>query len=183
MEINNVNGSGLYGVVNGVYYCGNDRLNELNNRISERNIPSEPLQPQLSMRAVPTKYTTMPILDQRANPNTQLNQYTTFNTMTTFNPGTSAPWSGYATNINTESLLHNQFFALQKCDQSEYIPSSTSDLYNAFSSGSEQSVEQPYPNLFVPPVIYTKFNPNTCNIGNNLFDNFTRQQIKNLTKQ
>ena len=45
-----------------------------------------------------------------------------FNPANTFNPGTAnAPWSGFSTNINTESQLRNQFFALQRNDQAEYI--------------------------------------------------------------
>ena len=46
--------------------CNNDRDNELNRRLMERNIPSAPLQPQFSQRPVPTKYALLPILDRRA---------------------------------------------------------------------------------------------------------------------
>ena len=168
----------FYGVVNGVYYCGNDRVDELNDRISERNIPSEPLQAQFGLRPVSTKYAVMPILDQRAKSNVPIKQYTTYNNANTFNPGTRAPWSGFATNVNTESTLRNQFFALQKCEQSNYIPGSNSDMYNVLVTG--RNVEQPFPDLFSTPEFET-FNPNVCNTGNNFFDNFTRQQIKNIS--
>jgi len=173
----NINGDRMYGVICDFQINGNDRINELNERISKRNIPSEPLQTQFSIRPVSTKYTIMPILDQRTQSNVQLNQYSTFNVANTFNPGTSSPWSGFATNINNESTLRNQFFALQKCEQSNYIPSSNSDMYNVVVSG--RNVEQPFPRLFMTPELES-FNPNICNTGNNFFNNYTRQQIKNV---
>lgn len=37
--------------------------------------------------------------------------------------------SGYAASIQVESNLQNREFALQRCDQSVYVPSSTSSLY------------------------------------------------------
>ena len=55
----------------------------------------------------------------------------TFNPSTAFNPGNDeGPYSGYATNINVESELKNQIYALQKCSQAVYVPSSNSDLYD-----------------------------------------------------
>jgi hypothetical protein len=64
-----------------------------------------------------------------------------------FNPGNAvAPWSGYATAVNVESTLRNQFFALQKCGQSEYVPSSKSDLYNVRIDSRQ--IEQTHPLLF-----------------------------------
>jgi len=170
----------LYGVIDGVYYCGNDRVDELNNRISARNIPSSAIRPaQIHTRAVSTKYAIMPILDQRAKSNVPLQNYPTYNTATTFTPGVerNAPWSGFATNVNLESSLRNQFFALQKCEQSNYVPGSNSDMYSVTVSG--RNVEQPFPELFSTPQMES-FNPNTCNIGRNIFDNCTRQQVKDL---
>ena len=51
----------MFGVVNKLYICNQQRSRELNDRISVRNIPSAPLQPQYSMRPVLTKYSIMPI--------------------------------------------------------------------------------------------------------------------------
>ena len=56
----------MFGVVNQLYICNQQRSRELNDRITIRNVPSAPLQPQYSMRPVLTKYSIMPILDQRA---------------------------------------------------------------------------------------------------------------------
>ena len=51
----------MYGVTDGVYICNQERADELNNRISSRNIPSNGLQPQYSIRPTCTKYGYMPI--------------------------------------------------------------------------------------------------------------------------
>jgi hypothetical protein len=103
---------------------------QTNQRIYDRNIPSQPLQPYISVRPVLTKYSYFPIVDPRKELNVPLEQMPFYNSETIFNPGnTKSPWSGFATKINKESELRNQFFALQKCSQSVYVPSSNSDLY------------------------------------------------------
>ena len=57
--------SNMHGVVSGVYICNDGRLDEMNNKMYERNIPSANLQPQYSIRPTSTKYGYMQILDQR----------------------------------------------------------------------------------------------------------------------
>jgi len=168
----------VHGLIDGAYFCGIGRTQELNNRIAERNIPSGPLQPQFSTRPVSTKYALLPILDRRPKSNVPIKSYPTYNSEITFNPGSAfAPWSGFATNINEESKLRNQFFALQKCEQSQYVPSSKSDMYQVQVTGRQ--VNQPFPDLFTEPTL-GEFNPNSCNVGGNLFANCTRQQLKNV---
>jgi len=175
MNTNTVNK--MYGVVNGYFRCNNDRVDDLNNRISERNIPSKSLQPQYSIRPVATKYGYMQVLDQYKKPTIPLNNYKSYSPSTTFNPGNAqAPWSGFSNNINTESTLRNQFFALQKCEQSEFVPQSNSDLYK--TTVDYKPVEQTHPLLFNKPE-FAPFNPNKLDVGNNLFNNFTRYDIKN----
>ena len=61
------NSGKMYGVVNGVYQCQQERTTQLDERIYDRLWPSAPLQPQYSMRPVSTKYSLMPIVDQRVN--------------------------------------------------------------------------------------------------------------------
>lgn len=172
--------SQMYGVTDGVYYCHLDRASELNERIAGRNVPSNPLQMQFTSRPVSTKYDLMSIVDRRPLPSVPIKTEPTYNIQHTFNPGTAqAPWSGFATNINDESKLRNQFFALQTAPQGKYIPSSTSDMYQVkVESGSPLS--QPFPTLFTQPAL-TPFNPNICaSVGSNLFDNCTRQQLKDV---
>jgi len=168
----------MNGVVNGLYYCNLNRANELNERISSRNVPSNPLQAQFSIRPVSTKYEILPIFDRRPLPTVPIQRQPTFNMETTFNPGTAnGPWSGFATNVNDESTLRNQFFALQKNPQAYYIPPSTSDMYQVKVDGTQ--LNQPFPDLFRQQQ-FQQFNPNECDMGKNFFDNCTRQQVKEL---
>jgi hypothetical protein len=114
----------------------------------------------------------------RATPTVAMGEYPQFNPETTFNPGTAqAPWSGFYSNINTESILRNQFFALQNCEQAEYVPSSKSDLFNVHVP--ENYVEQPYPDLFIRQQ-FCPHNPNEHNLANKFFNNSTRHDVRSL---
>ena len=155
----------------------------INRRIYDRNIPSQILQPYLNVRPVMTKYSIMPIVDPRAPIKTPLEQMPLYNTSKVFNPGNAtAPWSGYASNVNVESELRNQIYALQKCSQSVYVPNSNSDLYKFSFKADKQGGQQyqPFPELFTEEK-FNSFNPNPENVGDGLFNNCTRQQIKDLT--
>ena len=173
--------SGMYGVIQGYKVCNIERNLELDNRIYARNIPSAPLQPSFSIRPVPTKYELMGIYDRRAPATVPMQKFPTYSVSSTFNPGTAqAPWSGFASHINTESELRNQFFALQNCEQSQFIPSSTSDMYQSDSTLASSNT---LPNKFVHlqrQETFEPHNPNTCDLGKGLFMNHTRQQLKDL---
>lgn len=159
--------------------CSSQITNSINTRIYDRNIPSHMLQPYLSVRPVMTKYSIMPIVDPRAPIKTPLVQQPIYNSGEVFNPGnTQSPWSGFATNINTESELRNQVYALQACSQAVYVPSSNSDLYK-FGFKPSNSVQQPFPGLFQNEH-FNSFNPNPENVAQGLFQNCTRQEIRNL---
>ena len=156
--------------------------NTTNERILTRNVPSQFLQPYLNVRPLNTKYTVMPIVEPRVRSTVPLQQMPVFNPQKVFNPGnTKSPWSGFASAVNTESELRNQIYALQHSEQSVYVPSSKSDLYQySFTPQSSQQVQQPFPDLFKQEQFNT-FNPNTLGIGQGTFNNSTRAQIKNLT--
>ena len=161
------------------------RQSIINKRIYDRNIPSNPLQPYLDTRPVLTKYSIMPIVDPRREIQTPLIQQATFNIEQTFNPGNDfAPWSGYASNVNRESELRNQIFALQECSQATYVPSSKSTLYNVNWKNRQTNIQQPFPDLFKKQE-FGLSNPNEHQnkIGYALFNNATRQQIKDLTQE
>jgi hypothetical protein len=149
-----------------------------------RNLPSQQLQPYLSSRPVPTKYNILPIVDGRKELEVPLTQYATYDQSTFFSPGTDkGPWSGYASSINHESELRNQIFALQKNSQAAYIPSSKSDLYEVKWSNKETQ-NQPFPTLFESQNFCPfNANPNSNKIGYSIFNNATRQQLKDLTNE
>ena len=172
----------MFGVVNGVYLCNLDRTSQLSNRIAERNVPSSPLQPSFSIRPVSTKYALMPILDRRAPATVPIKQEAPYSVESVFNPGTApAPWSGFADHINVESSLRRQFFALQKCEQSEYVPSTASDMYTV-NVQSSKPIEQPFPGLFRQDLAVQP-NVRTSHTGpskdQSVFENHTRQQRMN----
>ena len=163
------------GLPHDLYICNIKRDEELSKRIAERNIPSSYLEPQFSQRPVSTKYALLPIVDRRKIPNVPIDITPTYNVNQIFNPGnTVSPWSGFASNINIDSKLRNQFFALQKCEQSNYVHSSNSDMYHVNVSGRQEV--QPFPGLFKKET-FDKFNPNTCDLGKSTFNNSTRVQL------
>jgi hypothetical protein len=156
---------------------------ETNTRIYDRNIPSQVLQPYLDVRPVMTKYSHFPIVDPRKQNSVPLIVQPTFNPHATFNPGnTTSPWSGFASNVNTESELRNQIYALQKCSQSVYVPSSKSDLYNY--GFTPKPTPQSHSLLFEKDS-FSQFNPNpdAKTVGAGMFFNSTRVQVKDMTKQ
>jgi hypothetical protein len=160
---------------------GNSRTEELNNRMAQRNIPSGALQPQFDIRPVSTKYATMPMADQRAFATVPIQKQPIYSIANTFNPGSAqAPWGGFAENINDESRLRNQFFALQRgAGQACYIPAKSSDMYVANVPRTAEQVIQPFPDLFNKPQ-FDPFNPCLQNTGDNFFENCTRQQTKEV---
>ena len=166
-----------------VQECVSDIHKQTNQRIYDRNIPSQMLQPYIDVRPVMTKYSYFPIVDPRKKINVPLQQMPTYNVNTVFNPGnTTSPWSGFSSNINLESELRNQVYALQKCSQSVYVPNSGSDLYNY----KFNSVKQPNPHeLLFQNDGFSQFNPNPDSsvVGAGMFYNNTRCQVRDMTKQ
>jgi hypothetical protein len=112
-----------------------------------------------------------------------MEQMPTYNVNKVFNPGnTVSPWSGFASNINLESELRNQVYALQKCSQSVYVPNSSSDLYDY----KFKTLNQPNPHqLLFQTDSFSSFNPNPDlkTVGSGIFLNSTRVQVRDMTKQ
>jgi len=164
--------------------CQTESQEVMNKKLYERNVPSQKLQQYLDVRPVMTKYSYLPIVDPRRKNKTELQTMPTYNINNVFNPGnTQSPWSGFASNVNVESELRNQIYALQKCSQAVYVPNSNSDIYD-FSFMPTNKVEQPHTLLFNSEK-FNEFNPNSFkdDVGYNLFNNSTRMQIKDLTPQ
>jgi hypothetical protein len=158
-----------------------DIHNETNKKLYDRNVPSQMLQPYLDVRPVATKYSHFPIVDPRKETHVQLNQTPTFSPHTVFQPGnTKSPWSGFVANVNKESELRNQIYALQKCSQAVYVPQSTSDLYTyAYNPKQTSQTHQ----LLFQENTFCEFDPNPDKekVGTFLFMNPTRAQIKEST--
>ena len=163
--------------LNNLNNVNNERVEELNERIYNRNIPSNTLQNSYSIRPVSTKYSVMPIFDMHKESTVPIKKEKQYNIENTFNPGnTQSPWSGYC--VNAESTLRNQLYPSQKCDQYYWVPSSNSDLYNSRQPLNNNN-NQMFQDLFNKPT-FDNFNPNMCNVGKNLWNNNTRVQVRGL---
>lgn len=159
------------------------RQNTIYKRTYQRNIPSHQLQPYLDSRPITTKFSTLPILDSRNFSSVPVIQHPTFNNNNIYHSGIdSGPWSGFASNVNDESVLRNQIFALQNNNQYVFIPSSSSSLYNVKWQNEKSENSDLFPNINKKEQ-FNAFSPNQNDniIGYSLFNNHTRQQNKDLT--
>jgi hypothetical protein len=107
-----------------------DYDNELNNRLKDRWVPSDTLQPLYDLRPVATKYTWFQTIEESPVTTVNQHQYLPYTPSKVFNPGSRAPADFFLSSIDQESRLRNQFMALQKGDQAVYVPCTQSDLYN-----------------------------------------------------
>lgn len=155
--------------------------NTMNNSLANRNFPSNNLGMNFSFRPVNTKYTLMPTYNHKLESAESINNGEVYDVNSTFFPGTRKPhFNGFATNVDKESTLRNQFFALQKADQVAYLPNTSSDLYenniNFLTHANNLDTH-----LLFKEESFNDFNPNISNkIGNELFYNSTRVQLKDL---
>jgi len=172
---------GLVPEVPGIIYGQYDRLNELNDRIKGRQFSDQPLQPNYDPRPVPTKYSHFPIIERRktAAIETPLAKYLDYSPETNFAPiSGKGTVDGFLRNVNTESTLRNQYFALSNANQRYYIPSSNSDLYRDRPVAGSLNEQQPYPYLFDKPSSFESYNVVEPEVGSLTFFNDTRSQLR-----
>jgi hypothetical protein len=165
------------GIVQGFFNGQQDRVDELNHRIQGRQFPDNALRPNFDPRPVPTKYAIFPIIDRRTPANIPFESYLD---NYGFSPATqNGPAKPFLQNIDVETILRNQVFALQHgADQGVYVPSSNSDLYKT-TVVSTPGEPQPYPHLFSKPQFVVTENPlEGTQIGKNVFFNHTRTQLR-----
>ena len=141
-----------------------ERIEQLNQRINQRNETSTVPSFYFSPRPVPTKYTTLPILDQVTLSSVATIYNKPYDIQKDYLPGNSLPWSGFAVNVDVETKLRYE---------KEYIPSSTSSLYKTPNIPSQYSI-QPYPGLFAEAASSTVTPPLK---EKHLFYNSTSQKI------
>ena len=154
--------------------CNIEYDNDLNKRLNSRYFPSAPLQPNFSPVPSATRYQRFQIHNESYN-NENLNKYPIYETKTTFYPGTSkAPVQTALNNVDIESQLRNQFFALQKNDQAKYIPDITSPLYNSHYQTKPSKLD------LCKPIHNMPFNPDRCGLAPLAFNNSTRHNLKSM---
>ena len=183
MNIQDIN-TPLYGVHQGLIAGQFDRVDELNDRISDRHFPTRELQPNFGPRPVPTKYSIFPIIERRTPTQVPIKEMPKHNTLDNFNPATrTGPPSTYLANIDTETILRNQGVALQRgAEQGVYVPSSQSSLFNTQAVGRQEA--QTHPGLFeqrqhnTVPTILGNYGVGTAHLYNH-----TRTQLRNIIDQ
>lgn len=167
-------------VIRGAAYCYQNRTKELSDRIYKRNVPNVPLEMNYDPRPVSTKFVQFPIVDCRLPTMVPCQRRAVYNTSQMFGgSSTSLPFNGYQNNIDTESKLKDIIFPLQSCPQAKFIPSSNSDLYNTQYLTPNIPTTKMTNELLFKEHTFAPFDPNTCNIGNDTFNNNTRVQVKN----
>ena len=174
------NNQEILGVPKYALYGQEDRVEELNKRIGSRNNIEKKLEPNFDLRPTSTKYDHFPVLDKQPTPKKQ--DYETYKLSNQFYNGNArASPSGYFSNIDLESNLRNQHFALQKgASQSVYVPTSESDMYKVKVPYIPS--EQPHPTLFTQQKFSAELHENLQNnkIGVDTFHNHTRTQLRNM---
>lgn len=156
--------------------CNIEYDNELNHRLNQRYFPSKELQPNFDPRPSCTKYTLFHSNDNPIKSTEELRRYPEFKPHYTFYSGTSkAPVQQALQGVDTESLLRNQFIALQKNDHAYYIPPLESDLYV-----SKSNVKDAQLNKDLYESIKNVVNPSSrCQqkLSPNIFNNSTRHNL------
>lgn len=164
-----------------------NRDTNMNRRIFARNIPSAPLQPNLDVRPIPTKYVVLPIVNGYPEPPPILTPpIPTFNISEVFNPGTRAgPWSGFAANIDAESCLRTKAHQVYNNPDNIYMPDSSDRVYpqpissrHRVANNSAGSVPASYSSINFTPTTTQRELPN---VGHQLFHNSTRTQQMDYT--
>ena len=168
-----------------------DLVEELNYRILGRNNGYGNSEVFINPRSRPTKYM-MPLETIKPICNKNILNYNSTTSNNTLNPNSlNSPWSGFVSNINNESILRNQVYALQRAPEANYVPSSNSDLYNSTISPNMSPNISIGNNIPLPLSFDKQYETINNNLQNNLqninysennlgviFNNDTRQQLK-----
>ena len=166
---------------NYVLICNDERVEELNERILARMYPDRTLDTQFQFRSQPTRYVYLPTVDK--NQCIVSEKQPPYSVKQIFNPGTrNGPWSGFVDNVDNESILRNQLVPLQNNDHLTYIPKDTSDLYTNTIRNNAEVPSLLHSRLFEKPDLsgsQNELSNNNMNLAINLFNNDTRQQLKN----
>lgn len=172
---------GLIPTPAGILYGQNSRVDELNTRILSRFTCDTPLQANFDVRPVSTKYARFPVIDRITQPKIGIIDRGDFRIGETFAPVQSrGPVDGYFSQVNTESSLRNQFFAIQSAPQATYIPKSNSDLYQVSMAQPSVVEVQPHPGLFdkYRMDVLAPIRNADPNVGHKPFMNDTRVQLR-----
>lgn len=166
--------------MNPLCFSNNDLVETINSRLLTRTLQLGITETLIDPRSQHTKYT-LPLQNSIPTPkcepvlvNLEAGKYKDLN----FIP--RGQFSDYAKNINTESILKRQHIALQKSQQAEFVPNSTSDLYNCtlnfensiLFQGSQANAL--FPNLQNADIVNYETKSRCENKGDRLWNNSSR---------
>jgi hypothetical protein len=152
--------------------------NYINKRILERTMQFENIEALISPRPQST-VCTMPLDNIILNESCRsiiLNYENTNSTTSDTNTcNIDGKWCKYVNNIDTESILKNQVYALQHAPHTKYVPDSSSELYksNTIKTYNKNAKQSTHSNINNPN------NPNIESHISTLFNQDTRQILKN----
>ena len=157
-----------------------DPLETINKNILKRNFPDVVLKPNLDLRPVNTRYT------MNQNPKVPVEEldrpYLDYYLESNFAPcHAKAPLKMTNTQIQLENELRGQNVPLHGGDLAlKYVPNPNSDLYRIEVPITSHE-KQPHPLLFARMEHDKKTHANNFNknVGNELFYNHTRTQLRN----
>jgi hypothetical protein len=152
----------IYGLHAGLHTGQHDLVDELNDRILDRAFDNKPTKPVYDPRSVSTKYSLFHVLDRR--PNAHLDDR-----------------DPVGQNIENETDLHGRRERAGIYDSgSKFRPSLESDMYKIVVGNPTDQPPQEHALLFARPTFVNSIHPNmvSAQIGNNLFSNHTRTQLR-----
>tara|TARA_B100001093_G_scaffold345177_1_gene329895 strand:- start:3836 stop:4348 length:513 start_codon:yes stop_codon:yes gene_type:complete len=161
-----------------VYICQQERTDELNNRIMNRNYSTHQMTPKYFSRPVSNRRVIFPKVDNYKEMTVNKAIFKNYDMSNDFHPGTGGPYNAYSDNIDKESSLFNRFQPLQRCPQTTFIPNSFSDLY--VQMGPKPINQKEQFGLLQENVNFEDFNPDSCELSKETFFNHTRQQLKDV---
>ena len=117
--------------------------NTQNSRIYERNIPSQPLQPYLDVRAVSTKYSFLPIVDPRKENKVNLLQLFALQkcSQSTYVPDSKSDLYQYSFNPTQVQQTHSLLFQKENFDAFNPNPDNKIVGFGSFNNSTRCQIK------------------------------------------
>jgi hypothetical protein len=172
---NNINHSNNNRVIQGVHIKKRTHNDVMNMNAFEHQIHRQNIEYKFDPRPVVTRYVKNPSTIQ--GPLFEVQNASQEKHLSFLPNSKTGTFHGYARNVDSETVLRNQTFALQKCDQAQYIPDSSSDLYNPTLMNRSAPINHPLLFKVHEPSPGTHAVPK--HTGIDMFYNHTRVQRNN----
>ena len=160
------------------YYCYEGSRDQVNGEMYNRNLSSAPVQMNFSPRPTQTRFVRMPLVHCKQESPVHIANLPDYEVSETYLPAAEAPYSGYANNVDTETVLRGAVFPLQRGARSKFIPSSQSNMYQ-HEVVNGRPVRQTHASLFREET-FAPVKRDECGTGYKVFNNHTKYQVKGL---